>query len=224
MAFSLDEVTISSYFCGNMLGLPFVHWLVVLSAIISIAGFYAYLRDTLWGKTTPNRVSWSMWAIAPLVSASAAVAAGADLWPLVRVFLAGFLPLTVFLASFANPQGYWRLTTFDLACGVLSLAALIVWGTVDSPRIAILLAMTGDGFASIPTLRKAWMFPETETGSTYIASVLSVLLVLPSIPKWNVENAAFQLYLLVVGFLIIGAIYRKRLVVSNRAGKRNKTG
>ncbi len=92
-----------------------------------------------------------------------------------------------------------------------SLAALMVWGAVDSPIISILLAMTGDGCASIPTIRKAWMFPETETGSTYIASVFSVLLALPSIPKWNIENSAFQIYLLVVGLLIIGAIYRKRL-------------
>ena len=194
-----------------MLGLPFVHWLVVLSAIILVAGFYAYIRDTLRGKTTPNRVSWAMWALAPLVSASAAVAAGADPWALVRVFLAGCLPLAVFLASFANPQGYWRLTPFDLACGAFSLAALMVWGAVDSPIISILLAMTGDGCASIPTIRKAWMFPETETGSTYIASVFSVLLAFPSIPKWNIENSAFQIYLLVVGLLIIGAIYRKRL-------------
>ena len=194
-----------------MLGLPFVHWLVVLSSILSIAGFYAYIRDTLLGKTIPNRVTWSMWAIAPLVSAFAAVAAGADPWAVVRVFLAGFLPLTVFIASFANPHGYWRLTAFDLACGVLSLAALIVWIAVDSPRISILLAIAGDSFAGLPTLLKAWKFPETETGSTFIASVISVLLVLPAIPEWNIENAAFQLYLIVAGSLIIAAIYRKRL-------------
>ena len=194
-----------------MLGLPVVHWLVILSAIVLVAGFYAYIRDTLQGKTTPNRVSWSMWALAPLVSASAAVAAGGDRWALVRVFLAGLLPLTVLLVSFVNPRSYWRLNRFDLTCGALSLAALIVWGAVDSPRMAILFAIAGDGFASIPTIRKAWKFPETETGLTFVASFVSVLLVLPSIPEWTLENAAFQVYLLIVSAAIVAAVYRNRL-------------
>ena len=131
--------------------------------------------------------------------------------PSCEFFLAGFLPLTVFLTSFVNPHGYWRLTAFDLACGTLSLAALIVWLIVDLPKISILLAIAGDSFASLPTIYKAWKFPETETGSTYIASVISVLLALPAIPVWTIENAAFQLYLIVAGSLIVCAIYRKRV-------------
>ena len=50
-----------------MLGLPFIHWLVVLS-VLSTAGASVYIRDTLVGKTKPNRVSWSMWALSPLSS------------------------------------------------------------------------------------------------------------------------------------------------------------
>jgi len=53
-----------------------------------------------------------------------------------REFSGGLFPL--FLASFVNPQSYWKLTSFDLMCGSLSLIALFVGGAVDSPRIAIL--------------------------------------------------------------------------------------
>lgn len=82
----------------------FAHWLVVLSALISIAGSFAYIRDTLKGRSKPNRVSWGMWALAPLIGTAAALSAHADIWATVRIFLAGFLPLLVFLASFINPQ------------------------------------------------------------------------------------------------------------------------
>lgn len=194
-----------------MLGLSFVHWLVVLSALIGFGGTYAYIRDTLSGKTKPNRVTWSMWALAPLVGTAAALDSGADLWVTARIFLAGFFPLLVLLASFAHREGYWKLTRFDVACGSLSLMALTVWAAVDSPRTAILLAATGDGVASLPTLRKAWRHPETETGITYFAGFLSVLLVIPSIPEWNVENAAFQVYLLIANALLLLAVYRGRL-------------
>lgn len=197
-----------------MLDLAPVHWLVVLSALISIAGATAYIRDTLAGRTKPNRVSWSMWALAPMIGAAAALSSGADIWATIRTFLAGFMPLLVFVASFVNKQSYWKLSFFDLACGTLSLLALVVWVTVDSPRLAILLAATGDGFASVPTIIKAWKYPETETGVTYVASTLSVLLVLPSIPQWNIENSSFQVYLLIVNALLLFSVYRRRFLWS----------
>ncbi len=73
----------------------------------------AYIRDTLIGKTKPNLVSWSMWALAPLIGTGAAIFAHADLWATVRIFLAGFIPLLVIVASFANKQSYWKLGLFD---------------------------------------------------------------------------------------------------------------
>jgi len=191
--------------------LSLVHWLVLLSAAISVAGAVAYIRDTLAGRSKPNRVSWSMWALAPMIGTAAALYAKADPWATTRIFLAGFMPLLVFLASFANQKSYWKLSFFDLLCGSFSVLALLVWGVTDSSRAAILLAAIGDGFASLPTIFKAWRFPETETGVTYLASFLSVLIVLPSIPVWNIENASFQVYLLVVNLLLLIAVYRKRL-------------
>ncbi|MBI3508031.1 MAG: hypothetical protein HY069_00090 [Chlamydiia bacterium] len=194
---------------GNKMSFP--HLLVLMSALISIFGSYVYIRDTLKGKTKPNRVSWSMWAFAPLLGTGAALAAGADPWTTVRIFLAGFLPLIVFLTSFINKKSYWKLTHFDLLCCVSSAAAILVWVFLKSPRMAILFAAIGDGFAALPTFLKAWKYPETETGATYFAGLIAVLLVIPSIPNWDIENSAFQIYLLIINVIMVFAIYRKRL-------------
>ncbi len=191
-----------------------VHWLVILSAGISVAGSSLYIRDTLRETTKPNRVSWSMWALAPLIGTAAAISAGADLWATVRIFLSGFLPLIVFIASFVNPQSYWKLSIFDILCGVCSAIALILWLSTGFDTSAILLAAIGDGFACVPTLRKAWTHPETETGLTYVASLVAVVLVLPSIPVWNIQNSAFQIYLLIANVLLLFAVYRKRIFAS----------
>ena len=194
--------------------MSYAHWLVILSSIISIGGSYTYIRDTLSGKTKPNRISWLMWSVAPFIGMAAALSANADYWATVRVFLSGFLPLLIFLASFFNPKSYWKLTLFDIICGVFSVLALIVWRLIDSPQLAILLAVAGDGFAALPTIRKAWKFPETETGITYLAGLVSVVLIIPSIPAWNIENSAFQIYLLIANALLFGAVYRKRIIFS----------
>lgn len=189
----------------------FTHWLVILSVIISVSGSFVYIKNTILGKTKPNRVSWFFWALAPLIGTAAAIYAGADIWATVRIFISGFLPLTVFVVSFFNPQSYWKLNKFDLMCGVFSVLALIVWGFANSPILAILLVAIGDGFACLPTIFKAWKYPETETGITFVASLVATIIILPSIPVWNIENSAFQIYLLLANTAIIFSIYRKRL-------------
>src|SRR3989339_1097658 len=98
----------------------FTHWLVIISVLISVGGSYTYISDTLSGKTKPNRVSWLMWSLAPLISLGAALSSGGDLWANMRVFTAGFIPLVIFCVSFINPKSYWKLNFFDLACGLCS--------------------------------------------------------------------------------------------------------
>ncbi len=83
--------------------MTFPHWLVILSALVSAAGSFAYIRDTIKGKTKPNRVSWAMWALASLIGSAVALSAQADPWATSRIFLAGFFPLIIFIASFVNP-------------------------------------------------------------------------------------------------------------------------
>ncbi len=109
---------------SSWLGISFAHWLVLISTAISMSGAFAYIRDMFSGKTKPNRVTWGLWAFAPLIGTGAALAAHADAWSTVRIFVSGFGPLLVFLSTFAAPQSYWKLSRFDHACGGLSLVAL----------------------------------------------------------------------------------------------------
>lgn len=193
-----------------MFELTLPHFLVILSAVIMLIGGYACVRDTLSGKTKPNRVSWFLWALAPLISVGAALSSNADIWPMIRVIVGGVVPLTVFIASYANRHGYWRLTRFDIGCGALSLLALMFWIFANSPLVAILLATSSNTLASIPTLVKAWKYPETETKLIYLTSFISTLLILPSIPVWNIENSAFQISLLVTTGVLLFAVIRPK--------------
>lgn len=191
--------------------MSFPHFLVILSALISLSGGFLYIRSTVTGNTQPNRVSWGLWSLAPLISTGAAIHAGADLWPTSRVFLSGFIPLMVFVSSFFNTRGYWKLNAFDLLCGIFSVIALIAWLAIDLPRLAILFAVLADGFAVLPTIRKAWLFPETENGIAFIGGLIASLIILPAIPVWTIENAVFQIYLILANAIILFSIERRRL-------------
>jgi len=191
--------------------MTFPHCLVIISTLLLLWGGYAYFRDTLAGRTKPNRVSWFLWALAPLVSFSAAFSVDADIWASVRVLVGGVVPAVIFLGSFVNRKSYWKLTWFDWICGGLSLTALLFWQLASSPLIAVLLATAANTFASIPTFIKAWNFPETETRLTFITSFLSAVLIIPAIPVWNVANSAFQIGLMLTTGALLVAVYRKAL-------------
>lgn len=188
------------------------HLLAILSYLLSIYGISFYIRDTLRGKTKPNRVSWAMWAIAPLIGAGAALVVHADPWTTFRTFLAGFLPLIVFVISFFNTKSYWQLTNFDKLCGIFSFVAILIWLMLDSPLLAIIFAIIADTLASLPTIRKAWTHPETETKITYTASFISFILILPSVPNWSIENTAFIAALFLNNAVMWFAVYRQSIL------------
>ncbi len=190
------------------LGISLAHWLVLISALISFSGAFAYIRDMFRGKSKPNLITWGLWAFAPLVATGAALSAEADVWSTVRIFMSGFGPLLVFIAAFVVRQGYWKLSKFDYACGSLSLVALAAWLLADSPVLAILLAATADLLATLPTVLKAWRHPETETLYTYFVGLFTASIVIPAIPIWNIENSAFQVYLLVANAALFAVVMR----------------
>src|SRR3989344_785767 len=101
-----------------------LQYLVFLGAAANIGGAFFYIRDTLYRKTKPNRATWFMWSLAPLIATGAALSSGVG-WAVLPVFMSGFGPLLVFIASFVNKNSYWKLEQFDYWCGLFSVLALL---------------------------------------------------------------------------------------------------
>ncbi len=184
---------------------------VIAGAIIAAIGGLSYLIDTIKGKVKPNRVSFLMWSLAPLIAFVAELKQGVGLQSLMT-FEVGFLPLTIFIASFFNKNAKWKLTRFDLTCGVLSLIGLILWYITASGNVAIVFSILADGLAALPTVVKSFNFPETESSWTYFSSSLSAAITLLTIKVWDLANAGFPLYILLVTLLI-------SVLVQFKAGK-----
>ena len=125
--------------------------------------------------------------------------------------MAGFTPLLIFIASFVNKNSYWQTTKFDIACGFISIIAIVFWIIFGSYELAVLFAVFADLAASLPTIIKAWKFPETETVTVFITSLIVGLITLPSIPRFTIIDSSFQLYLVAVNLILIFAILRKRI-------------
>lgn len=184
--------------------------IAVIGALINVAGSAVYIADTLRGRNKPNRMTFLMWSIAPIIGAAASFAQGVT-WAVVPVLMAGLCPFAVFLASFVNHHAYWKLERFDYACGAFSALALILWWLTSEPMIALVFAILADAVAGYPTLIKAWKFPETETAIGYAAATLSAATGFLVVGDMNFESVAFPTYLVVINILLVIGIWRGKL-------------
>lgn len=178
---------------------------VIIGTLIGAAGSVAYLIDTLKGKVKPNRVSFLLWSLAPIIAFFAQIQQGVGLESMMTLST-GVLPLTVFCASFFNKQSVWKLTRFDLLCGALSLVGLALWQITRVGNIAILFSIIADGFAAIPTLIKAYRYPDTEIAWPWMASVVGVILTLLTLSSITFANSGFIIYILVLDAIIFALV------------------
>src|ERR1700735_3119983 len=134
--------------------------LAIAGSVVNFIACLGYVRAIFKGEAAPNRVTWFLWALVPLIAGAAQLRAGVGISTLV-VLAVGVGPAVVVLASFARGTGLWKLGPFDFLCGACALAALALWAITGDPIIAIVLSIVGDFAAALPTLRKAWLEPAT---------------------------------------------------------------
>jgi hypothetical protein len=75
----------------------------------------------------------------------------------------------------------------------------------------ILLAIASDAFAALPTLRKAWSNPETESICPYFVGIFSPLTSFVVVSNWAFSEIAFPVYLVVINVLLVLSVYNKKL-------------
>lgn len=172
-----------------------VHF-VFLGAAISLVGSSLYARDTFRGLTQPNRVTWTLWFVAPMLAFAAELQQGVGLQSLMT-FSVGLGPFIVLCASFANKNSVWKIGPFDLACGVASILGLLLWLLTSNNIVALASFMAADGLAGLPTLVKSWTNPETESANAYIGGFVNALLTLATVTKWTTAVVAFPLQIVI---------------------------
>jgi hypothetical protein len=187
----------------------------IVGSTVNFVACLNYVRAILKGEAAPNRVTWFLWALVPLIAGAAQLRAGVGFSTLV-VLSVGAGPACVVLASFARGTGSWRLGLFDYVCGACALAALALWAVTGDPVTAIVLSILGDFAAALPTLRKAWLKPATENRSTYLISFAGMILGIFSVREPTFAAYAFNAYLVAASGTLVLVLYlpRRRSVIA----------
>lgn len=194
---------------------------VILAALFNMIGASIYAFKTFKGETQPNRVTWLLWAIVPIIAFFAELQEGVGIQSLMT-FMIGFGPLIVFIASFLNRKAFWKISRLDIICAALSVTALVAWKLSGDADVAIFFSVLADALAGLPTLIKSWTDPDSEHYAPYLTSAFSAAITLATISQFTFAAWAFPAYILTTGLLVAGVIkFRpgKRLYGGSAAGQ-----
>ena len=189
------------------------YFAVIGAAIGSLGGFY-YLVETIRGKTKPNRVTWLLWGLFPMIIFAAQRAQGVEglSW---ASFAAGFTPFLILLASFINKEAYWKTEPRDYVLMGAAIAGIVLWALTDDPNLAIVFSLVADVFAGLPTFIKAYRYPETESWVAYAISTFGFGLSILAIQTYSFETSAFVIYLFAMNGLLAIFSSRKKQALSS---------
>jgi hypothetical protein len=187
--------------------------IIYITILISLIGYFFYLKDIFRGQTRPNLVSWTLWMLAPFIGVFFQIKAGAGL-SVIPVFMAGFGPLVVIVVSLFRKNSIWKITRLDIICGILALIALVLYVFTHNLGISILFAILSDALGGVPTIVKSWKFPETETALMYLFGIFNNIIGLLIIKNWIFSIYSFNAYLIIMNSIIVFCILRKKLAIS----------
>ncbi|HSX15277.1 MAG TPA: hypothetical protein VLF40_00635 [Candidatus Saccharimonadales bacterium] len=186
--------------------------LLILAAVITIAGAIPYLRGILRGTTKPNLVSWITWTLLTGIATAAAISAH----EYVVAIFTGAATLEVFtIVLFGLRHGYVKYTRFDVICQVAAIVGIILWQLFNSPAVGVMAAVIIDLVGYLPTLRHSWQKPHEETWQTYAISGLGAVFALGALSTYNWVTLPYAIYIVVVNILASGVIiYRARVLAA----------
>jgi hypothetical protein len=183
----------------------------IIGAIIGSLGGLYYLYDTIVGNAQPNRVTWLLWGIFPMVIFVAQRAQGVESlsW---TSFVAGFTPFLIVAASYFNKKAYWKSSPRDYYLMAAALVGIILWAITDNPNLALLFSLLADMLAAIPTLIKSYSHPRSESWIGYAISAFGFGISLLSVQTYNFETATFVAYVFILNaaFAVLASRNRKQ--------------
>lgn len=190
---------------------------VYLAVAMNLVGALIYAYSVVRGKTRPNRVTWGVLSVAPIVAFAAMMVQGVTFAQSVFTLATGLSPLIIFMSTFFARQPKWKITRFDMACGALSLVGLALWILLREGDVAIVFSIVADALAFLPTLVKAFHHPETESPWAFMMGVVSSCIALAILTAHDFTHLAFPLYILLANIVASLLIYFKLGIILKRA-------
>lgn len=179
----------------------------IISSLITIIGYGIYILDIFKKKTEPHLYTWLIWTILPIIGVLSQFKdnSGYGSWGLIT---GCFFCTIIFLLSFK--YGTKNITKFDVFCLITSLFAIFIYLNIQNPIWSIITVSIIDFIGFLPTFRKAYLEPLSETPLTFGAMGTSHLLSLFALQNYTFTTIFYLAVLFFANLALSFMIFYKR--------------
>ncbi len=183
---------------------------IFVAMALSAYGTISYMRAILAKGSTvrPHRITWGLWTVEGVLAFISEIQQHVGLASLTTLML-GLMPAVVLTTTFIAKNGSWDVTAFDYICGGLSILGLIYWLVSNQPLVGLLSFVVADQLAALPTLRKAWLDPESEQYAPFLMGSLYTGITLLTLQQFTTAGAAFPGAICVVDAIVAFLVITK---------------
>ena len=182
----------------------------ISSALITIGVYYPYIRDIFQKKTKPHLYSWLLWSVTQ-IAASIGIWYGGGKFGAIGLSASAVLTTVVFLLSIK--YGTKNITRSDTLVLSIGLFAILIWLKLKDALIAVMMASFIDGLGYLPTYRKSFIDPWSETMSYWIGLSIAGVLSLLANDVYNPLTVTYlSVYTVANSILLILCITRRKIV------------
>lgn len=185
--------------------------IAIVASILAIVGNISYLKDVIKGNVKPHPYTWFIWSIVSMTAFFGGLVKGAGIGALPTGISEGFtIIIFLFSLKFLFKREVGGIRKIDNYFLIFALLGLIPWVLTKDPTISVVIVVTIDLIAFIPTLRKTWNSPDSEKPLLYGMNVSRHVLTLLSLASYNVATTFHSIIMICTNSLMVYFIKRKK--------------
>jgi hypothetical protein len=178
-------------------------FVIILAVSMSIIGNVPYLIDVIKHKVKPHPYTWLIWSIVSAVTFFGQVVKGAG-----TAFAEIF---TIIIFIFSLRYGFKDINKRDNYFLAAALIGLIPWVLTKDPTISVIVVVSIDLIAFIPTLMKTYKRPDSEISILYIMNVTRHMLTLLLIQRYNIATTLHSVAMIVTNTMMTVFILKHKV-------------
>lgn len=185
---------------------------VISGLIVILVAFLPYFRDMFLRRTKPHVYTWLIWTITQGTATVAGFWEGKGGWGMLALAIGTVFTAFIFLLSLK--YGTKNITKGDSVVLVIALLAIIVWWQLKSPLLAVFMVSAIDFLGYIPSFRKTFEEPWTETSISWAAFSVSNFLSILALSSYNFLTLTFIITITVANIILLTICLLRRRVIS----------
>lgn len=173
----------------------------IIGTILITTSYIPYIYNILKGSTKPHIFTWILWTLTHAFAATAIIEGGGGWFSAVNIGVGSLLAFVILLLSLKH--GSRNVTKFDTVALIAGCCAAVIWWYFDHPVIAIFMVTIIEIVGFMPTYRKSWHEPRSESVFAWSLFVLGCLCAIYALDTYNLLTSLYIISMTCASCLLV---------------------